>query len=115
MGKLYLGNEFALVDVQVGAADTAGLDLDLVGLVSSLSLEIDGRLHTKTSFSRSSGTGTSTILCFLGSEYCRARMVLGIVKVMIEGGMCVEERDGKGQIPRSFGMKRGGSKMTKAI
>jgi hypothetical protein len=31
MGKLYLGNEFALVDVQVGAADTAGLDLDLVG------------------------------------------------------------------------------------
>lgn len=115
MGRRNLGNEFTFVDVQVGATDTAGLDLDLNSLVSLLSLEISGRLHTKTSFSRSSGTGTSTILCFLGSEYCRARMVLGMEMVMIEDGMCVEEREGEGQIPKSFGMKRGGSKMTKAV
>jgi hypothetical protein len=46
------GNEFALVDVQVGAADTAGLDLDLVGLVSSLSLDIhEGEFIAKVQFS----------------------------------------------------------------
>lgn len=28
---MYLGNEFTLVDVQVSAADTTGLDLDLMG------------------------------------------------------------------------------------
>lgn len=57
---------------------------------------MDG-FHTRTSFSRISGTGTSTILCFLGSEYCRARMVLGMEVAMIEGGMCYEEgREKKG-------------------
>jgi hypothetical protein len=38
-----------------------------------------------------------------------------MVKVMIEGGMCVEEREGKGQITRSVGMERGESKMIKPI
>lgn len=57
---------------------------------------MDG-FHTRTSFSRISRTGTSTILCFLGSEYCRARMVLGMEVAMIEGGMCYEEgREKKG-------------------
>jgi hypothetical protein len=39
---MYLGNEFTLMDVQVSATNTTGLDLDLVieGLVSRISCKL---------------------------------------------------------------------------
>jgi hypothetical protein len=101
----YLGNEFTLVDVQVGTANTAGLDLDLLIEWSAPFFTSQSALfHTKTSFSRSSGTGTSTMLCFLGSVYIRARIVLGMLVslVMVVGR--------KGKITR--GSKESGESRT---
>lgn len=70
-GVSYLGQEFTLVDMQVGTTNTAGLDLDLFpNCQPSLSIWVDHRpSHTKTSCSRSLGRGTSTTLNFSGSSY----------------------------------------------
>lgn len=73
-GEGYLGQKLSIVDVQVSPADTGSFDLDLYGQRTAqsqrhfFSSSRPGN-RTKTSFSRSSGSGMSTTLNSLGLEY----------------------------------------------
>lgn len=70
------------MDVQIRAANTARLDLDLNGRQPAASRLRSLWIHTKTSLSRSVGTGTSTMPKVSGFSYLRAFIVLGMLAAM---------------------------------